>query len=456
MATKTSAATKTKMIHQNPLIMRSHRLMEAFAKSDDERDFHLDRQEGFLVYVDLDKSQEELDELEKELKTNADRYCAVPKLTFYEIKKLMEGFVHEKVYDIDTKEKLLDIIQSKEARENFLEFIYDHHSELEKWQQFYQEKFKIRIIEWLRNNQFDFVFEEDLELMKSLVEKLKMNTFTPKVAKDIASARKVLVAKAKTYYSSEALNPRPKRGRPPKQVAKVETEPQFSLDIYLTIPKPIKPFLYAPEYQGSASIFTFSGKFATEADLLAHKKSLLREDVTQEAHNLQQKLTSLRTLSSQWMSTQKDQQTTAPTAADAELVEPSKKEKVTDRAVKATAPEKARPVKEVAKAKATIAEKKQEEKPKKKETKFAPAAPTRLAPTKAKPAPSKPVFSKPVFSKTSSKPVAKPLAKPSTKKAPPKARLRPLVKKKPAPPASKEKEEKKKKQPLRHLRRSQK
>ena len=40
----------------------------------------------------------------------------IPKLTFYETKKIMEGFVNEKVYDIDTKEKLLDIIQSKEAR----------------------------------------------------------------------------------------------------------------------------------------------------------------------------------------------------------------------------------------------------------------------------------------------------------------------------------------------------
>ncbi len=50
----------------------------------------------------------------------------------------MEGFVNEKVYDIDTKEKLLDIIQSKEARENFLEFIYDHLTELEKWQQYYR------------------------------------------------------------------------------------------------------------------------------------------------------------------------------------------------------------------------------------------------------------------------------------------------------------------------------
>ncbi len=293
-------AVKNKLVAQNPLILRCHRLMEAFAKSDDERDFYLDRFEGFLVYVDLDKSQEELDELEKELKTNSDRYCMIPKLTFYEVKKVMEGFVNEKVYDIDTKEKLLDIIQSKEARENFLEFIYDHHTELEKWQQYYQERFRVRIIEWLRNNQFDFVFEEDLEMTKSLCEKLKLNLFVPKVQKDLVTQRKNLVAKAKTYYSSEALNPRPKRGRPPKQVAKVETEPQFSQDIYTTIPKMIKSFLFSPDYHGSAAIFTFSGKFASEEDLLAHRKQQLTGAVNLDMQNLNQKLAALRTLSSNW------------------------------------------------------------------------------------------------------------------------------------------------------------
>src|ERR1700730_16523758 len=169
-------STKTKnqeLVAQNPLILRAHRLMEAFAKSDDERDFYLDRDEGFIVYIDLDKEDQELAALEKEILTNAGRYCLIPKLTFYETKKIMEGFVNEKVYDIDTKEKLLDIIQSKEARENFLEFIYDHHSEQEKWQQFYQERSRIRIIEWLRQNHFHFVFEEDLDLPRQLIEKLK-------------------------------------------------------------------------------------------------------------------------------------------------------------------------------------------------------------------------------------------------------------------------------------------
>ena len=153
---------KSSFVPRNPIILRCHRVMEGFAKSDDERDFYLDKIEGFLLYVDLDKTQEELDALFSELEENKSRYVLLPKMTFYEIKKLMESFANEKVYDIDTKEKLIDVIQSREARENFLEFIYDHHSELEKWQQYYQERFRIRIIEWLRNNAFNFVFEEDV------------------------------------------------------------------------------------------------------------------------------------------------------------------------------------------------------------------------------------------------------------------------------------------------------
>ncbi len=92
-------------VAQNPLLLRYHRLMDAFAKSDDERDFYLDKVEGFIVYVDLDKGQKEIEELEQELASNAERYCLLPKMTFYETKKFMEGFVNEKVYDIDTKGK---------------------------------------------------------------------------------------------------------------------------------------------------------------------------------------------------------------------------------------------------------------------------------------------------------------------------------------------------------------
>jgi hypothetical protein len=282
---------------QNPLMLRYHRLMDAFAKSDDERDFYLDKVEGFIVYVDLDKAQKELDDLEMELTSGASRYCLIPKMTFYETKKFMEGFVNEKVYDIDTKEKLLDVIQSKEARENFLEFIYDHLSELEKWQLYYLERSRIRIIEWLRNQQIQFVFEEDLELNKNTLEKLKRHLFDAKVPKDVSAAREILQTKAKTYYSNEALNPRPKRGRPPKQAVKVEIEPQVTIDMYTTVPAVCRPFLYLPEIT-SASGVTFSAKFDTEAQLLANLRGSSRVKVDAKLQALSERLESLRHLSS--------------------------------------------------------------------------------------------------------------------------------------------------------------
>jgi hypothetical protein len=281
---------------QNPLLLRYHRLMDAFAKSDDERDFYLDRIEGFIFYVDLDKGQKEIEELEEEIQKNHERYCLIPKFTFYETKKFMEGFVNEKVYDIDTKERLLDIIQSKEARENFLEFIYDHLNELEKWQQYYHERSRIRIIEWLRNQKILFVFEEDLEMNKGMIEKLKRHLFDAKVPKDIAAAREVLFSKAKTYYSNEALNPRPKRGRPPKQVAKIEVEPQVTIDLYTTVPPAVRPFLYIPDIT-SATAVTFSARYETEAQLLASLRGSARVKVDAKLQALSERLESLRHLS---------------------------------------------------------------------------------------------------------------------------------------------------------------
>ncbi len=281
---------------KNPLILRYHRLMDAFAKSDDERDFYLDKVEGFLLYVDLDKGSEELEMLEKEIISNPERYALLPKMTFYEAKKFMEGFVHEKVYDIDTKEKLLDLISARESRENFLEFIYDHLTELEKWQLYYQERSRIRIIEWLRQYNIQFVFEEDLELTKNIVERLKRSLFETKVPKDLSQAREVLSAKSKTYYSNEALNPRPKRGRPPKQVAKVELEPQMTVDIYTQVPAACRLFLYIPDIATAASV-TFSSKFETEEHLLASLRGSPRLKVDAKLEALSQRLESLRHLS---------------------------------------------------------------------------------------------------------------------------------------------------------------
>jgi hypothetical protein len=279
-----------------PLILRFHRLMDVFTKSNDERDFYLDRVEGFLIYVDLDKDISELQVLEKEIKENSERYCLVPKMTFFEIKKFMEGFVNEKVYDIDTKEKLIDIISSKDSRETFLEFIYEQLTELEKWQQYYLERMKIKVIEWLRSLDIKFVFEEDLEFNRNIMEKLKRTIFDEKVPKDVLSARNILYTKVKTYYSNEALNPRPKRGRPPKQIAKTSIEPQFTIDIYTTVPVAVRPFLYIPDIISASSI-TFSSKFESEDQLLASLRGTTRIKVDEKLEALSQRLDSLKKLS---------------------------------------------------------------------------------------------------------------------------------------------------------------
>jgi len=300
---------------QNPLILRATRLIEAFAKSNDERDFYLDKAEGFILFVDLDKTSESILKLEAEIEENKERYCSIPKMSFYETKKIMEGFVNEKVYDIDTKEKLLDIIDSKDARENFLEFIYDQHTELEKWQQFYQERSRIRIIEWLRNNNFQFVFEEDIEFNVKLIEKVKEQMFQTKVSKDVSTARKTLMSKAKTYYSNEALNPRPKRGRPPKQQAKQEIEQKVSPDLYSTVTPSAREFLYTPDISG-VSAATFSEKYKNEEDLLKGRGLNQREEENDALGDLNKKLASLRSLSSKWLSSEERSTSSAPTPVE--------------------------------------------------------------------------------------------------------------------------------------------
>lgn len=280
---------------RQPLILRYHRLLEVFSKSNDVRDFYLDKVEGFLVFYDLDKGEEVLALADAELKAHPDRYCAIPKLTYYETRKFMEGFVTEKVYDIDTKEKLLEIIGARGARENFLEFVYDNLTELDKWQQYYQERSRVRIIEWLRDNEVVFVFEEDLELPTVTVEKLKEHKFSSRVAKDVAAARDVLEAKSKTYYSSDALNPRPKRGRPPKQTAKLEVEPELAGDFYTTVPSVLRNFVFAPDFSNAAAMF--SSRFDTEEKLLANMKGSTAKPVDMKLHKLSQRLESLKQVS---------------------------------------------------------------------------------------------------------------------------------------------------------------
>ena len=125
---------------------------------------------------------------------------------------------------------------------------------------------------------------------------MKRSTFEAKVPEDVATAREALAAKARTYYSNEALNPRPKRGRPPKQVAKVELEPQMTVDIYTQVPTACRLFLYIPDITSASSV-TFSAKFETEEHLLASLRGSPRLKVDEKLEALSQRLESLRHLS---------------------------------------------------------------------------------------------------------------------------------------------------------------
>ena len=123
------------------------------------------------------------------------------------------------------------------------------------------------------------------------------------MGKDIVTARKALFTKAKTYYSNEALNPRPKRGRPPKQVAKAEVEPQFTVDIYTTVESAVRPFLFTPD-AASSSVAVFSSKFESDEKLLTNRRLQALSNADSVLENLNQKLASLRSLSSRWLSTE--------------------------------------------------------------------------------------------------------------------------------------------------------
>jgi len=147
------------------------------------------------------------------------------------------------------------------------------------------------------------VFEEDLDLTKSMLEKLKETLFESKPQKEIQVARKTLVAKAKAYYSNEALNPRPKRGRPPKQVQKPDIEIQISRDIYTMVPPELRTFLFAPEIHGGGAL-SFSAKFETEETLTSRR--LGQTDQEDVSTNITETLASLKKLSDKWIENKDD------------------------------------------------------------------------------------------------------------------------------------------------------
>ena len=77
----------------------------------------------------------------------------------------------------------------------------------------------------------------------------------------------------------------------------MELEPQVTVDIYVTVPAPARPFLFSPDIS-SASEVTFSARYDNEAELLASLRGSARVKVDERLQALSERLESLRHISS--------------------------------------------------------------------------------------------------------------------------------------------------------------
>ena len=230
------------------LILSKNRMIEVFVRSDDEYEFYFDLTEGALIYVCLDANDKELHDLELSLSTHSDRFILIPKRTLYEIRKYMDMFLQERVNDIEVKEKLSEILLSRNFKNKFPEACGEYIQEYIKWDKFFFEKMRMVVIEWLCSKNLLFVFEEDLQSMMSATDicLLKESRGDNKAhsSKTGQMLYNQLLAKAKSYYKEEVLHPKPKRGRPPKKVEKQQQNTSLTSDIYFSIPEKIYHFIY--------------------------------------------------------------------------------------------------------------------------------------------------------------------------------------------------------------------
>jgi len=72
-------------------------------------------------------------------------------------------------------------------------------------------------------------------------------------------------------------------------------EPQYTLDIYKTVPILARPYLFMPDFTSTS--VTFSAKFDTEAQLIASLRGSSRVKIDSKLEALSQRLESLRHLS---------------------------------------------------------------------------------------------------------------------------------------------------------------
>ncbi|MCK5787909.1 MAG: hypothetical protein KAH32_02845 [Chlamydiia bacterium] len=238
------------MSNKNILTMKATRCIGVFIRSDDDNDFLLDTKTGAFLLLDLKAEDADMDHLQKFLEGEEDRFFLVPKITEYEKRKIFEEFINYKVNDLEVSERISDTLDTLGYESRAIEILQEYPYEYDKWISFFSEKIRIRVVRWLNKTSqsmksgFSYVFEEDLTnyISKEELISFKENYITNK--QSISGIVKKLHQMSKLYLEDEIVNPKPRRGRPPKGHNSAVKEALFIPDMYICYDAIIRHFVY--------------------------------------------------------------------------------------------------------------------------------------------------------------------------------------------------------------------
>lgn len=236
---------------KNVFIVKNTRLVDVFIKSDEDHDFYFDAETGAIFYVDLTSDEDKLEELYNFLLKFPKRLFLFPKMTEYERRKIVEAFLHGKVNDLDVSEKVSRELDFLGYESKVIDILKEYGTEIEKWTAFFSEKMRVMSIEWLNKvikmndvKPFSYVFEEDII---QYMDRDKIVAFKESMGsknENISSIREDLIEFSKIYFEHEIIDPKPKRGRPPKGKKNSSSEIIPIPDMYLAYDSVLRGFIY--------------------------------------------------------------------------------------------------------------------------------------------------------------------------------------------------------------------
>ena len=143
-------------------------LMDSFSINDDElAKEYLDTNTGDILHIPCEVKrvaegngeEEDLADWEKDLLEEAyaieedeeDRYIMLPHIEDSYFYDAMVKFIRERVTSEELKEKLSAALSKSQPMRSFKSIIFNYEEELDKWQDYEEEKTKEYVISWLKD-----------------------------------------------------------------------------------------------------------------------------------------------------------------------------------------------------------------------------------------------------------------------------------------------------------------